>query len=237
MNRTALSLGLGLAGATLIACGDEMPVMPDAPVVECTTPRAERYLPFDVGSTWTYDVTEVGLPTVQKTSTVEAFEDTGGDKAGVEAFRVRTEKTAGATVSWQQDICTGVVRHREKSFDMNDALVSDQYYAPSKLRIDETPARLAQSATWTESYTETEIDPGTGATTTTAKAATWTVDAVDEEITVPAGTFTCLRLHRVGADVGQSDKTYWFAAGVGKIRETGSQTEELASYTLAAELR
>ena len=52
-------------------------------------------------------------------------------------------------------------------------------------------------------------------------------------LTVPAGTFTCLHLHKVGTDDSTAQKDYWFARGVGKIKESGGQTEELASYSLA----
>ena len=55
-------------------------------------------------------------------------------------------------------------------------------------------------------------------------------------VTVPAGTFSTIRLRRqvlVGAGGGEgADKTFWFAEGIGKIKETGGQTEELSAYSL-----
>ena len=38
-------------------------------------------------------------------------------------------------VSWQEDRCTSVVRHREQNSDLNDALLTDQFYVPGKLRV------------------------------------------------------------------------------------------------------
>ena len=52
--------------------------------------------------------------------------------------------------------------------------------------------------------------------------------AVGESVTVPAGTFTdTVVLEKIGGSVL---KTYWFARGVGKVKETGGQTEELVEY-------
>ena len=67
---------------------------------------------------------------------------------------------------------------------------------------------------------------------TTSKHDTWVVEATDAQITVPAGTFTCLQLRNLNTVTG-SDNRYWFAQGVGKIREEGAtQVEELTSYSL-----
>jgi hypothetical protein len=46
-------------------------------------------------------------------------------------------------------------------------------------------------------------------------------------VTVPAGTFHALILQKAGSSVA---KTYWFVRGVGKVKETGGQTEELVEY-------
>ena len=59
---------------------------------------------------------------------------------------------------------------------------------------------------------------------------TWRVVALDEMVTVPAGTFSAVVIEKVG---GTSTKRYWFARGVGKVKEqSGTQLEELKSYML-----
>lgn len=222
-----------LALAAVAGCGDPAPADVDAGDVEdCATPAAERLLPLAVGASWTYDVTDLveeGSPTVEKVNEVEALEDVGDRKAGVTAYRVRTEKLDGTTVSWQEDLCTSIVRHREQTLDEAGALVSDQFFVPSKLRVDESAEHLVEAASWSVTYVELELDPIEG-DHTVSKEESWTVEATAEEVTVPAGTFTAVRLRKVTS--GDADKQFWFAAGVGKIKEEGEQREELRAYTL-----
>ncbi len=215
----------------MVGCGgSDTSSTVDAPIGSDGRPVAGRMLPMAVGDSWTYAVTPTGMPTVQKTSTVQAFEDVGGTKAGVMAFRVRTEKVDGATVSWQADTGTAVVRHREQVFDLAGTMTSEQYYAPSKLRVDDV--HLTTGATWVDAYTEESRNVASGVVTPIAKSETWTVEAGAEVVTVPAGTFVCVRLRRTGA-AGAADKRYWFSPGVGKVKEVGvGSTEELMSYTL-----
>ncbi len=55
-----------------------------------------------------------------------------------------------------------------------------------------------------------------------------------ESITTEAGTFDCLQLQRHTISSGDSElKWYYYAKGVGKVREiTGSKIEDLVSYTI-----
>lgn len=213
----------------LAACGDDAPVDLDGPVAECTTPLAERYLPLTVGATWTYDTSDMGSPVEPKTTTFEAYEDVGDRKTGVMAYRQRTQKVVGTAVSWHSDDCTAVTRHREQTLDGAGTLITDQFYVPGKLRVDESVAHTALGASWSIAYTEVEVDPISG-TTTRSKDETWTVEGVDESVTVPAGTFTALRVRKITS--GNADKTYWFVKGVGKVKELGGQTEDLRSYSI-----
>jgi hypothetical protein len=226
---------LALLLLVLVGCGSEVAVAVDAGTADAIPP-GERYLPLAVGSTWTWHVTpDLGGGTpYDKTSTVEALEQVPGAPAGTMAYRVRTVAPDGDTVSWQQDTGAAIRRLFERNFTAAQVLTSEQTYVPYKLRLDESNARLAVGASWVETYTEIATDPTTGATMTRSKSETWTVESLADPIVVGAGSYSCLRVHRVGSDVGASDKTYWFAHGVGKIKEAGNQTEELSSYTPAA---
>ena len=226
---------LGLFGLPLVfalaplvaACGSEDPANGDAAPNVDSGPRSDadtssRYLPMEVGRVWTYQVTPIGGAPEIKTSTVEALEDIGGEKAGTTGFRVRTEKPDGVTVSWQEDTGTAIVRHREQEQTTTGSITVEEYYVPFRTRLDESPAHLENAAAWSESFTNRTVGVGD-----TARQDQWTVEAVDEQVTVPAGTFSCIKVHRVGADAGQADKRYWFARGVGKVKEEGGQLEEL----------
>lgn len=70
-------------------------------------------------------------------------------------------------------------------------------------------------------------------TTMTQVTDLWSVVAVDQSVTVPAGTFKALVVRRRANAGTGSDKTFWFVRGIGKVKETGvgEQTEELTSYT------
>ena len=108
--------------------GQRVP-LPDGGVdaAPCTVGKADRYLPFTIGATWSYTVTPmVGTPE-NKSSTVEALEDVGDRKAGIMAYRQKTEKLDGVTVNWSEDRCTSLVRHREKSYDLSNVLLADQF--------------------------------------------------------------------------------------------------------------
>jgi hypothetical protein len=197
-----------------------------------TLPPTERYLPLKVGASWTYQVTSLTAGNYTKQDFVEAYEDIGGSRAGTMGFRIHRDDVPPAyTVSWQQDLGRSVVRLREKSFDNSGALVEEIYFDPSKLRLDECPEHTTAGATWIVNYTETDIT--TTSTTMNAKSQQWTVNGVDVSITVPAGTFTTLNVSRV--NIGNSKRwQYWFAKGVGKVKEVSDTgvMEALSAYTL-----
>lgn len=226
--RNWLLAALATCSLVLSACDDDPSAAPPI-TAECDAALSTRHLPLIVGAEWVYDTSDRGGPTVRKATKVEAIEDVGDRKQGITAFRIRTEKAAGHVVSWQQDLCTSIVRHREQSFDAAGVLETDQFYVPGKLRIDETAPHLALGAQWTTEYTEVEVDPVTG-TKTVSKTEGWSVESTAETVTVPAGTFTCLKLRKTTS--GAADKRYWFAPGIGKIKEEGEQAEALTSYVI-----
>lgn len=203
----------------------------DAP----NTPPADSYLPLAIGASWTYQITDpVAMTVTQKTTSVEAFEDVGGTKAGTTAFRVRTDKAGGGyTLSWQAYSGALMERHREQTYSATTGLMkAEDNYEPYKLVVDESPAHLAVGATYDDVYTDVHFKVSTGLSTSTPTTERWTVVAIDEAVTVPAGTFTCLHLRRVEPSTG-STKDYWFASGVGKIRELGAsgRVEALVAFT------
>ncbi len=194
-------------------------------------------LPWAVGNTWTYKVTKAGVET-EKTTTVMAEEPVGGDGPNAElmAFHVITAKGVDGkdkTESWQAPSATHPLRlerYREQSFGATSGkLQLDEYWEPAKLHIDGSPGRISTGDSWLESYEETKLEVGLPATTHSVNER-WTVLDGDATVEVPAGTFeNVIHYQKVGSG---STKQYWYKAGIGKLKETGSQTEELVSYSL-----
>jgi hypothetical protein len=211
----------------LLGCGSEDPSAANAGGSTSTQPL----LPWQAGNTWTYQVTQDAEVTI-KVTTVGDEEPVGGDSpfADVLAFKVVTEKSNGAdqTVSWQGVEGERVVRYREQSYSAStDQLELEEYWSPYKLHVDWSAERTVTGASWLEDYEETKLPVG-DTMSVSSRRDRWSVTAVGEEVVVPAGTFSdTVVLQKIG---GNTPKTYWYARGVGKIKETGGQTEELVEY-------
>lgn len=205
-----------------------------------TTPKPEGpLLPWAVGNNWTYKVTDTAGVSSLKTTTIGEAELVGGDgpNADVMANHVTTAKGTDLndhTESWQMpsaDDPDRIVRLREQSFDATSGkLELDEYWDPAKLHIDGSAERTVAGASWLELYDETKLAVGLSPVTHTARER-WTVIGDDETVEVPAGTFEHA-IHFQKAGSSDTAKNYWYLRGVGKLKETGSQTEELTEYHL-----
>jgi hypothetical protein len=109
----------------------------------------------------------------------------------------------------------------------------EDYYEPYKLRIDDSDMDKAPGDSYDESYTEDIQTFGTNANTTSNdKTDHWVVESLSTSVTTPAGTFDCVQWHRTNSVTG-SDKRYYFAPGIGKVKEEGSGVIEiLVDYTV-----
>ena len=219
-------------------------------------PGTGPFLPLTIGNRWTYQVTDTDGTISSKTQSVVAEEAVGGvgPFANEMAFRLVTgSKPAdpNGDRSWQAWVAVDgggmrLVRYREQSVDGKDGFVkNEQYWDPPRLRVEDTAMHVAAGGNWrepdyTEYATDTDRDdagvsfiPDGGMKTKVGIQDVWMVVSPSQSVTVPAGTFNALVLRRVG-NGGSSIKNFWFARGVGKIRETedGQPTEELSSYLL-----
>lgn len=196
---------------------------------------AEGFLPLKMGLKWVYEVRDLrGGGAEMKETTVDAFE-TVTMKPGQMAFRLRTRKggaLADETVSWQQRVNNVIARYQEQSYAPAQGGTAAQptlleWWDPYKLRIDET--KLRKGETWMLTYKEFSRT-GMVDDVPHDRNESWEVVGVNEPINNSAGSFKTLHLRRRGVDQNAtSDKHYWFACGVGKIRETtiGGRSEEL----------
>lgn len=190
------------------------------------------YQPLTVGSSWTYHVDDQGV-VYDKQSSVEAFEDMGGQAAGVMGFKVRETVKASIQMTWYEQTATDVRRHHDTLSDDTGRMLSDEWYAPFMLRVDEAPDHMQMGAAWSLDFvnTKTTSDKPTAMLNHTES---WKVDGVDVVVGVPAGSFYSLQVTRT--DMGDGAvKTMWFVKGVGKVKEltNAGHLEELSSYTIA----
>lgn len=138
---------------------------------------------------------------------------------------------------------TKVMRVYKEVFDTttNDMVISQVTYRPGFVRADDAWATATIDAEMPEEYERTETVPGQGTQPPEQRSHTYVVEGI-ETVTTNAGRFdNCIRVRRqrtwempVAGEEGQ-EKRFWFAPGVGKVREetldTGN-TETLESYTL-----
>lgn len=216
---------------SLVACGSEDPSK--NPGAGGDGPAASGpLLPWAVGNRWVYQVTKDGEVS-DKVTTIGEEEPVGGDGANAElfAYKVTTSKKNGTdrTESWQAPDGDRVLRYREDSFSASTGERElEEHWEPYKLHVDGSAPHVLAGASWLEEYEEVKLPVG-GTESRSTRRDRWTVQSVSEAVTVPAGTFEAIVFRKVGAD---SLKTYWYVPGVGKVKETGGQTEELADYEL-----
>ena len=224
-----LTLGCSLS---VVACGSEDPSKNSGAGGEGAGIDGPL-LPWAVGNVWTYRVTEDGAVST-KVTTITEQQPVGGEgpNAELDAYKVITTKKNGTdhTDSWQAPDGDRVLRYREQSFSASTGdLELEEYWEPHKLHVDWSPEHLVEGASWLEEYEETKLPVG-DTTSQSTRRDRWTVKAVADSVTVPAGTFeNAVVFQKIGSD---TLKTYWYVPGVGKVKETGGQTEELMEYEL-----
>jgi len=208
----------------LAACGGE-----DRPAGDCVPGSSDRYLPNEVSNTWTYQVTNIDT---QETST-KSQSITGTMNHPDDGMPVQiqvTNKVEGRTESWLRENGDTFVRLRQQDFDIDGLLERTTVYDPGKIRLDETPARIADGATFDETYTAIITDPNGVETSRTDYTESWEVLAASEPCPGDFADYDCLHIQR--SRVGTPAKTFWFARGIGKVREDGGQIEQLTACTL-----
>lgn len=190
--------------------------------------------PLTVGSTWTYRITDSDGVLGEKTVTATGEELVGGDgpHAADTAVKLVSDRGKELTYSWVHGNGERVVRFREQVLDAaTGAVKTETVYDPERLIADVSSERRSAGASWLEVFGEraTDLEDGTP-TASSETRESWQVLSAAEEVTVPAGTFIAIVLQKSSA---AKAKQYWFVPGIGKVKESGGQLEELASYAIA----
>jgi hypothetical protein len=195
---------------------------------ECGEQKSEGnsdYFPFAVGHRWVYE--ETGFIEGIVTKEVTGTEEYGGRSTFVWTT-TQTNSTVTKRSNWVVEDGR-IVRVRQQRLDSAGNILTAREYEPGFLRFSDALAQAGDQLQ--EQHVRKEYDAQGTLIGQTTKTYTWLVEAEEEEVTVPAGTFTCLRIRRVDADTGT--KTYWFADGVGKVMEQDLiEAERLQSYSV-----
>jgi hypothetical protein len=225
-------------------------------------PMTGSYFPLKVGDTWSYQVILTGstMPPSFKMVTIEAMEPVGGTgpNAAKLAFRHNTCKSGltpdsckmpssptnkiDKTLGWVAVVTTPTgatdVNYREQGFKPSNLVtpVDETSWDPYRLRIDEVAAHVVNGAKYAETFREIKQAANGGPMSSTMQTINWSVDGVDQVVTVmpPSGAAKvysgCIKVsHSIGT---ASAKSFWYCRGVGKVKEVGTQTEELIDYKL-----
>lgn len=219
MRRTILAL----TAAALAACGGgggSSSEQGDPP------PASGDLWPLGAGASWTYRVNDPLRGVFDKVVRVEGASTVPGAATAASAILVRDTEPLLEELSWQ--VREGGLVFRAREEDRRDgAVVRSTTWTPAELKsVASVPA-----AGWVHDATVHQtITHADGTVTEKDERFVWRVVAASERVTVPAGTFDCVRIARVNPDKAGSERTYWLAAGVGKVREEGERVEELVSY-------
>lgn len=233
---TALLLLPALIG---IGCGDQEPGQNDAGAGGDGGPGdTDDYYPLAVGDSWTYEEIEQGAAAVTllyeiTEETTKTFEHGLGER---EVFAMQNTSPGTSTerrVQYIEDDGVRAVRLSHDVFDDTGALTKRRDYVPGFLRFDR--GRLEPGATWTEEVVEySDSMDGSDVTQVTARYR-YEIAGSAEPVTVEAGTFSCLHVRRIAITDGEVKDYYW-ARGVGKVREITSgspgKTEDLVAFTI-----
>jgi len=199
-------------------------------VVDCGF-ASDRYLPYEVGFHWEYRVSDPTNGTVEtKRQWVDSELTYDGDN--LPALLQVTDKSPGRTENVTRVQGDAVIRLQQQDFSGTDVLDRTTLYEPYAIRLDEAADRITAGATFEESFTEIEYDALGTELRRQPATEQWEVLAVDEACTAPIGTTTCLHLRRTRTGAVVTQKEFWFARGVGKVREDGGQVEQLVSCSV-----
>jgi hypothetical protein len=196
----------GVAGCTSVAHGHE------------GAAAAASYLPLEVGATWRYAITRDDGRRGQGVVSVDGV-DYGGPLGGDAEYRIREDLLDETIWSWEDREAKRVALEQEEIDDRTGNVLDEESYDPPITVVDERADRLAVGAEWPEAFTNTKPN-AKGHPKSKRAEAKWQVESLTDQVSVPAGTFTCLRLRR--AQKHRPPVISWYAKGVGLVKQQGA---------------
>jgi hypothetical protein len=205
----------GVTGCSAVAHGHERAAL------------AASYLPLEVGAVWRYAITRDDGRRGEGVVSVDGI-DYGGPNGATAEYRVREDLLDRTVWSWEERDQTRVELEQEEIDDRAGNVIDEESYDPPITVVDERADRLAAGAEWPEAFINTAPN-AKGHPKSKRAEAKWRVESVTDQVSVPAGTFTCLRLRR--AQKHRPPLISWYAKGVGLVKQEGAGP--LGDQTLA----
>jgi len=188
---------------------------------------AADYLPLRVGAVWRYAITDSDGRKGAGTMRVDGLDYDAGED-GVAAYRVREDLLDGTVWRWENANNGRVTCLQEELDDATGAVREEETYDPPMTVLDERADRLVDGAAWPEAFLDTAPNSH-GHPKTKRAEVKWEVESLADQVTVPAGTFTCLRVRR--ARKHHPALVSWYAKGIGLVKQEGAGP--LGDQTLA----
>jgi hypothetical protein len=192
------------------------------------SPQGDSFFPLDVGARWEYDVASDIDNTLTHKTMVASVDRTVENEAGDEIFVRRVEAPAEIGIEfWLRKDKNGIVR------------IAKRVDVEGQAKLDRDPRMvlkmpLAQGATWMVPSEPFIIAPKEGLGVRDVKMPkvmmNYTIEAIDDTVTVPAGTFkNCARAVGYGmlplfVDAVQGfvnltlTNREWYCKGVGLVK-------------------
>ena len=188
---------------------------------------AASYLPLQVGAVWRYAITamtvageRVSSASMESTTEVRTAPRPNIGFAKISSFRT--------IWSWEERQEERVELEQEEIDDRAGNVIDEESYDSAHHRGRRGADRLAAGAEWPEAFINTAPN-AKGHPKSKRAEAKWRVESVTDQVSVPAGTFTCLRLRR--AQKHRPPLISWYAKGVGLVKQEGAGP--LGDQTLA----
>lgn len=191
-------------------------------------PQGDSYFPLDVGATWEYDVASDINGTLTRDTYLARVDRTIDYEGGDQVFVRRVEVPGNIGIEyWLRKDKVGIARIAKRTDAEEQAKLDPNARTVIKLPV-------TQGASWMVPTDPFVIAPKTDLGQREVKMPkvllTFTVEAVDETVTVPAGTYKdCARVVGIGvlplyldAVQGFTDITItnreWYCKGVGLVK-------------------
>ena len=181
--------------------------------------ESDSYLPIAVGNSWSFRVVEKGSPEVSsKSQTIQ--EELNDPTFGSVFVQVTGKGQDSQTRSLISVEDSEVRRMQQEDIDAG-VVTKTTVYSPHQTRLSELPEDIVDGATWTRTYT-----PQVDGVDSLVRVEEWTVESTTAPCELPSGAeVDCLQVRR-DRNAGLVVKTFWFARGVGKVREEGESQDE-----------